>query len=304
MPIENPLQPRGLWLPLITPFRDGALDDASLKRLIAHYAAEPVDGFILAATTGEGLTLDEDETEQLVAIVAGELARLQRSAPIFLGLSGVDSRKMVKALGRTARWPIQGYLIASPYYVRPSQQGLIAHFSALADAAAHPIMLYNIPYRACVNLQNDAMLKLARHPNIIGVKDCSADVAQSFDLIRDRPGDFSVLTGEDAHYYSALTQGADGAILASAHVETKRFADIQRKMRAGDQAGALQDWRALADLPRLLFSEPSPAPIKHWLWRTGLIDSPETRLPIMSASDALAERIDREIAEKRLANAA
>lgn len=296
--------PQGLWLPLITPFRDGALDENSLRRLIRHYAQEPIDGFILGATTGEGLTLDDDETERLAAIASAELKRHGNAASVFLGLSGVDSRKMAKTLRATSSWAIDGYLIACPYYVRPSQQGLIAHFSALADAAAHPLMLYNIPYRTGVNLMNDAMLKLARHPNIVGVKDCSADIAQSFDLIRDRPQGFSVLTGEDPHYYSALTQGADGGILASAHVETKRFADILRKMRDGDQRGALSDWRKLAELPRLLFAEPSPAPIKHWLWRIGLIDSPEVRLPIMPVSDALAARIDREIAEKNIAIAA
>lgn len=301
---SNQTTPQGLWLPLITPFRDGALDETSLRRLIAHYAAEPIDGFILGATTGEGLTLDEDETERLVAIASGELKRLGNAASIFLGLSGVDTRKMTKALQTTASWPIDGYLIACPYYVRPSQQGLIAHFSALADTAAHPLMLYNIPYRTGVNLMNDAMLKLARHPNIVGVKDCCADIAQSFDLIRDRPDGFSVLTGEDAHYYSALTQGADGGILASAHIETTRFADMLAKMRDNDQHGALSDWRKLADLPRLLFAEPSPSPIKHWLWRIGLIDSPEARLPIMPVSDALAARIDRDIAEKNVAIAA
>jgi 4-hydroxy-tetrahydrodipicolinate synthase len=96
------------------------------------------------------------------------------------------------------------------------------------------------------------------------------------------------LTGEDALFYGALTQGADGGILASAHVETRAFATIRNRLIEGDQAGALSDWRLLADLPRLLFAEPSPAPIKHWLWRVGLIDSPELRLPMTRISDALA----------------
>jgi 4-hydroxy-tetrahydrodipicolinate synthase len=294
----------GLWLPLITPFRDGALDDVSLRRLIRHFAAQPVDGFILCATTGEGMTLDDREGERINAIAAAELAKIGRSAPLYLGLSGSDTRKVVKAIERTAAWSVDGYLIACPYYTRPSQDGLLQHFSALADSTARPILVYNIPYRTGVNLGNETMLLLAGRANIIGVKDCCADPAQTFDLLRRRPPGFAVLTGEDALYYAALTHGADGGILASAHVETAAFAGIGARLRAGDQRGALADWRALSDLPRLLFAEPSPAPIKHWLWRIGLIDSPELRLPMTQVSAALAARIDREIARVKPLNCA
>jgi 4-hydroxy-tetrahydrodipicolinate synthase len=169
----------------------------------------------------------------------------------------------------------------------------------VADNTAKPIMLYNIPYRTGVNLGNAQMLRLAEISNIVGVKDCCADAAQSFDLLRDRPEGFAVLTGEDALFHTALTQGADGGVIASAHVQTNAYAAIRNQMLRGDHAGALTAWRALVDLPRLLFAEPSPAPIKHWLWREGLIDSPEVRLPMTTVSDALAARIDTEIARRR-----
>ncbi len=293
-------QLRGVWLPLITPFRDGALDETSLRRLVRHYLAFPIQGFILAATTGEGLTLDDAETERLVAIVAEEVSgRL----PICLGLSGSDTRKMTKALARAGTWPIDGYLIACPYYTRPSQDGLERHFTALADEAQRPILIYNIPYRTGVNLANETLLRLARHDNIVGVKDCCADPAQSFDLLRARPSGFAVLTGEDMLYYGALTHGADGGILAAAHVETERFVQVNARIAAGDIAGALALWRDLIDLARLLFAEPNPAPIKHWLWRAGLLDSPELRLPMTGVSEALAARLAREV-EQRLVCAA
>ena len=173
-----PSTPHGIWLPLITPFRDDALDEASLRRLIAHYAAEPIDGLILAATTGEGLTLDQEETERLVRIARAGLEAAGRRLPLWLGLSGSDTRAGIAALARTAAWPIDGYLIACPYYTRPSQEGLRRHFTALADNAPHPIMIYNIPYRTGVNLGNETMLLLAGHASIAGVKDCSADPAQ------------------------------------------------------------------------------------------------------------------------------
>lgn len=284
--------PRGLWLPLITPFRDGRLDEASLRRLLRHYRTQPLDGLILAATTGEGLSLDEAETERLVAVAAEET---DGGPPLWLGLSGADTRKLAAALAQTAAWPLDGYLIASPYYLRPGQEGLYRHFRTLAEATERPILLYNIPYRTGVNLTNETLLRLAELPNVVGLKDCCADAAQSFDLLRHKPADFAVLTGEDALFYSALAQGAEGAILASAHVETRSFAAVRDALLAGDQPGALARWRALAELPRLLFAEPSPAPIKHWLWRCGLIDSPELRLPLTPVSEGLAQRLDREI---------
>lgn len=288
----------GLWLPLITPFRDGQLDEVSLRRLVAHYATKPVDGFILGATTGEGMALDDDETAQLLAVTHAGLVTAGRPIPIYLGLSGSDTRKLTRTLQRAEGWDPDGYLVACPYYTRPSQRGLFEHFSALADSTDKPILIYNIPYRTGVNLGNETMLRLAVRPNIAGVKDCCADPAQTFDLIRHKPSGFAVLTGEDPHFYSALSSGADGAILASAHVHTAGFAGIRNKLIAGDQPGALADWQRLADIPRLLFSEPSPGAIKHWLWRTGLIDSPEMRLPMVPVSAELAARIEAALARR------
>jgi 4-hydroxy-tetrahydrodipicolinate synthase len=286
---------RGLWLPLVTPFRTGALDETSLRRLVRHYAALPVDGMILAATSGEGMSLSTRELERLAAIVRAETAASRRHIPICLGLSGASTQKMCDSLQETASWPIDGYLIASPYYTRPSQRGLLQHFTQLADRASRPIVLYNIPYRTAVNIDNDTLLELAQHPNIVGLKDCCADRNRSIDLLRQRPDGFRVLTGEDAQYHNALVDGADGAILLSAHVETEAFAAVRTMLWEGNQEGAEAQWRNVAALTRLLFAEPSPSPAKHWLWRTGLIDSPEVRLPMVEVSAELAALLDREI---------
>ncbi|HEY5130010.1 MAG TPA: 4-hydroxy-tetrahydrodipicolinate synthase [Bradyrhizobium sp.] len=287
----------GLWLPLVTPFRHGELDEASLRRLVRHYLALPVDGLVLAATTGESLTLEPGEIERLVVTVRDEAGRAG-GLPLCLGLSGSNTRALLDMVARTAPWPIDGYLISCPYYSRPSQRGLELHFGALADRAAHPVLLYNIPYRTGVNLGNEAMLRLAGHPNIAGLKDCSADRTQSLELLRRRPDNFAVLTGEDAQYFEALSDGADGGILASAHIETETFAEIRSLLAAGDREAAQARWQSVADLTRLLFSEPSPAPIKHWLWRTGLIESAELRLPITEVSRELAARLDLEIQQR------
>ena len=297
----------GLWLSLVTPFRNGELDEPSLRRLVRHYTGGPVDGLILAATSGEGLTLGMAELERLVALVRAEIAGSGRTMPVCLGLSGSSTRKMLDALDETAAWPIDGYLIASPYYSRPSQRGLLQHFTALADHASWPIVLYNIPYRTSVNLANETLLELAQHPNIVGLKDCCADRAQSIDLLRRRPAGFRVLTGEDAQYYEALTDGADGAILLSAHIETETFAAVRALVSEGNLDAARARWESVSDLTRLLFAEPSPAAAKYWLSRTGLIDSAEVRLPMVDVSAELAARLDAEIEQRasvrRLVNA-
>jgi 4-hydroxy-tetrahydrodipicolinate synthase len=290
---------QGLWLPLVTPFRDGELDEASLRRLVRHYANGPVDGLVLAATSGEGMTLGMAELERLVTLTRAEIAGSGRYLPICLGLSGASTLKMQDTLDETAAWPIDGYLIASPYYLRPSQRGLLQHFAALADHASWPIVLYNIPYRTAVNLTNETLLQLALHPNIVGLKDCGADRAQSIDLLRRRPAGFRVLTGEDAQYHEALTDGADGAILLSAHVETESFASVRTLLREGNRDAALACWERVVELTQLLFAEPSPAPAKYWLARTGLIERAEVRLPMVEVSAELAAGLDREM-ERRV----
>jgi 4-hydroxy-tetrahydrodipicolinate synthase len=157
-------------------------------------------------------------------------------------------------------------------------------------------MLYNIPYRASVGLTNETLLRLAEHPNIAGMKDCGADRAQSRELLRARPAGFRILTGEDAEYFDALDDGADGAILLSAHVETESFAGVFAQAKASNREAAFAAWQDVAGLTRLLFAEPSPAPAKYWLARTGLIASAEVRLPMVEVSAELAARLDREIA--------
>jgi 4-hydroxy-tetrahydrodipicolinate synthase len=289
---------QGLWLPLITPFCDGVLDEASLRRLVRYYAALPVDGFILAATSGEGLTLGMAELETIVATTREVIAEGKRYLPICLGISGSHTRKMCHTLDETAGWPIDGYLISSPYYSRPSQRGLTQHFLALADHASWPIVLYNIPYRTGVNLETETLLELARHPNIAGMKDCGANRAQSIELLRRRPGGFRILTGEDAEYFDALSDGADGAILLSAHFETAAFAAVRTLLKHGKADTARERWESLSGLTRLLFAEPSPAPAKYWLARTGLIESAEVRLPMVEVSRELAARLDAEMARR------
>jgi 4-hydroxy-tetrahydrodipicolinate synthase len=150
-----------------------------------------------------------------------------------------------------------------------------------------------VPVRTGVNLTNDTLLSLAEVPNIAGVKDSSGSIAQSLELLRQRPAGFAVLTGEDAFFYTMLAHGGDGGILASAHVETATFLALHERMAANDHHGALAAWSRLEPVVPLLFKEPNPVPIKHCRWRQGLIRSAECRLPLTRVSDALACELDR-----------
>ncbi len=279
----------GLWLPLVTPFKDGAVDFSSYERLIEHYLAQGVDGLFPLGTTGESPALDDDEIDELVERTVDKAAG---RVPVFVGVGGNATHKVEKTLRRLERFAFEGIVSVCPYYNRPSQDGLIAHFRAVAAATDRQVLIYNIPYRTAVNLSNDSLLELAQVPNIVGVKDSSGSVAQSLDLLAAKPADFSVLTGEDALYFTMMANGADGGILAASHLMTTAFVEVGRRFAANDVAGARAAWAPLAAFVPLLFAEANPMPIKYLLWRQGLIASPECRLPLTQISDTLARRLD------------
>src|SRR5262249_6829334 len=212
--------------------------------------------------------------------------------PVFVGIGGNATSKVVKTLKRLHHLPFDGIVSVCPYYNRPGQDGLIAHFRAIAAATDRDVLIYNIPYRTSVNLTNESLLELAEIANIVGAKDSCGILAQSLDLLARKPADFSVLTGEDALYFTMMAHGAEGGILASSHLLTERFIEVGRRFAGNDLAGARAAWAPLATLVPLLFAEANPMPIKYLLWRQGLIASPECRLPLTRISDALARRLD------------
>ena len=213
--------------------------------------------------------------------------------PVFVGIGGNVTSKVVKTLDRLQRQAFDGIVSVCPYYNRPSQDGLHEHFTRVAAATDRPILIYNIPYRTSVNMTNDTLLELAQLPNIVGVKDSCGNLAQSIDLLRRRPDGFTVMTGDDPSLYTILAHGGDGGILASSHLETARFRKVYERMAANDHRAARAAWSSLETLVSLLFREANPMPIKYCLWRQGLIASPECRLPLTRISRELAGELDR-----------
>ncbi len=283
--------PSGLWIPLVTPLLDGEVDLASYEGLVEHYIREGAAGLFPLGTTGESPVLAEAEAAALVdrtiAIAAGRV-------PVFVGIGGNATAKLVRNLKRLETYAFDGIVSVCPYYNRPGQDGLYEHFSRIAEATERPILVYNIPYRTGINLANDTLLRLAEeHRNIVGVKDSSGNIAQSLDLLRQRPPGFAVLTGEDASFYTMLAHGADGGILAAAHLATSEFVAVFEAIRANDHHRAHLLWSRLEPLVPLLFQEANPMPLKYCLWRQGLIRSPECRLPLTRVSASLAGMLDR-----------
>jgi len=279
----------GVWLPIVTPFVDGAVDFAGYERLLEHYLGKGVSGVFPLGTTGESPTLDEDEME---AIVERTVSLVAGRVPVFVGIGGNATRKVLATLKRLERHRFDGIVSVCPYYNRPSQDGMLQHFTRIAQATDREILIYNIPYRTSVNLANETLLRLAELPNIVGVKDSSGSLAQSLELLRLRPAGFAVMTGDDPLFFTMLAHGGDGGILASSHVSTERFVSVYERMTKNDHQGALHLWSQLETLVPLLFKEANPMPIKHCLWRQGLIKSPECRLPLTKISSALAAELD------------
>jgi len=279
----------GVWVPPITPFKDGRIDLVSYRRLIEHLLGKGVTGLFPLGTTGEAPTLDDDEVD---AIVDATVSVAAGRVPVFVGIGGNATHKVIRTMRRLEKYDFPGIVSVCPYYNRPTQDGLRQHFKAIAEATDRQILVYNIPYRTSVNLANATLLELAELPNIVGVKDSSGSIAQSLELLAMKPQGFSVLTGDDAVFPTMLANGADGGILAASHLATERFVAVARLFAANDHQGATAMWAPLASLIPKLFQEANPIPIKHCLWRQGLIASPECRLPLTSVSKALAAELD------------
>lgn len=274
----------GLWIPLVTPFDQGKVDHAALKRLVAHYRAKGIAGLVVCGSTGEAAALDEEEQLQTLRTVTEQADGL----PLVMGLSGYHLGKTAARIQALGTLGLAGILLPAPSYIRPSQAGLVEWFTALADVSAVPVILYDIPYRTGSRLELETLLALAGHPRIQALKDCGGDPAKTKALIAD--GRLQVLAGEDVNIFSTVAQGGRGAIAAAAHLHTERFVEVLRRIRAGDLSGAEALWAPLQPLIAGLFAEPNPGPLKAVLAGQGLLRN-ELRSPMTRASAELAERL-------------
>ena len=270
----------GLWIPLITPFRDQAVDHTALAQLVQHYCKTGVAGFVVCGSTGEAAALADAEQLSVLDTVLNTVAQTRPGLPVVMGLSGYNLAQTQAWVQTLSSHPVDGLLVPPPHYIRPSQAGLLRWFEVFADVSATPLIVYDIPQRTGVMIDIATLLKLAAHPNIKAVKDCGGDAAKTHALIAD--GRLAVLAGDDLQIFSTVALGGAGAIAASAHVHTEQFAEVILRLQLGTLKEARAVWMPLVPVIEAMFAEPNPASIKAALAREGWIAN-ELRAPMMAA---------------------
>jgi 4-hydroxy-tetrahydrodipicolinate synthase len=281
------LELRGVYIPLVTPFAaDGSVALDAVTLLCHEYLDAGASGIVALGTTGETSALTAEEKRAVIDACATVCA--ERSAQLVVGVGTNNTAATISAAEALAGIPaVSAALVVVPYYVRPSEAGIVAHFRAVADASPVPLVLYNIALRTGRNLSAAGVIEVAAHPNVAGIKQAAAGLdLDTLQLLAGAPADFAVLGGEDPFLFPLVLMGGAGAICASAHVCTERFvAMIECAL-----AGKLDDGRAHAEalLPVVtsLFSEPNPAVFKAVLHAQGRIPTPDVRLPLVNASPA------------------
>jgi 4-hydroxy-tetrahydrodipicolinate synthase len=279
----------GLYVPLVTPFTSGGeLAADCLERLANTVIDEGAAGVVALGTTGEPATLTAGERHTVLDICA-RVCR-ERSATLIAGTGSNDTRASAAALAELKAWPeISAALAVVPYYTRPSQDGVIAHFTVLARQSPVPLVVYNIPYRTGQAMGWRALRQLAGLPGIAGIKHAAGGIdSDTVMLMADLPGRFAVLGGDDLFVAPLLALGASGAIMAAANVCTSGYAEMVRAWRAGAATEGRALGNRLAGLSAALFAEPNPVVIKAVLHAEGRIPSPAVRLPLLPASPGAA----------------
>jgi 4-hydroxy-tetrahydrodipicolinate synthase len=290
---ESPLPDRedamfkGSLVALITPFRDGKVDETAFQEHVAWQLGQGTHGLVPIGTTGECPALEEHEQERLIALCV-EVAKGR--APVIPG-TGFNSTSHTIAATRAAKEAgADAALVVCPYYNRPTQEGLYQHFKAVHDAVDLPIVIYNIPGRSAVDMTNATMARLAKLPNIVGVKDATNDLARPLKMRVEIDGEFSLLSGEDATAVAYLAQGGDGCISVTANVAPRLCSEMHEAWQKGDVAAVRKINERLIPLHDALFAETSPAPVKYAASLLGRC-RPEVRLPLWETTPATQEKV-------------
>jgi 4-hydroxy-tetrahydrodipicolinate synthase len=293
--VTSPVTLRGVYVPLITPFAsDGGVALDAVERLANEYLDAGCAGLVPLGTTGESSSLDASEKRAVIDLCARIC--VERGAQLIVG-GGTNNTEAtiasVQALG-----DVEGATAAMcvvPYYVRPSQAGIVAHFTQIAQASPLPIVLYNIPARTGRLLEADGLLELARTPNILGVKQATPLDPDTMALLAGAPDGFSILGGEDPYFFPIVLMGASGIIGATAHVCTERFVAMIECGLAGKVEEGRAHHEALAPVVAAAFAEPNPSVFKAVLHAQGRIPTPDLRLPMTPASPVATARLQAAI---------
>jgi 4-hydroxy-tetrahydrodipicolinate synthase len=274
---------------MITPFHDdGALDAREAARIASWLADRGNDGLVVAGSTGEGQTLTRDER---LALIAAVKEAVNGRAAVIANAGTNDTRESVQCVVDAQEAGADGILAVVPYYNKPTQSGMLAHFGAIAQATALPIVIYNIPSRTGTNLLPETLLQLAQnHENIVGVKESSGDMLQIAAILSDRRSEFRVYSGDDHLFLPCLALGGDGVVGVASHLCSPQYRAILDAYRSGAVAEAARIHLSLLPLMRALFATTNPIPVK-WAMRQLGFKTGECRLPLDTMPQPLAERL-------------
>ena len=281
---------KGTGVAIVTPFKkDKSVDLDALGRLIEHIVTGGVEYIVVLGTTGESVTLTAEEKNLVVNKVKEVNAN---RLPIILGIGGNNTASVVDQLRSADLGGISGILSVSPYYNKPTQEGIYQHYKAISLASPLPVILYNVPPRTGSNVTAETVLRIAHEfPNIVAVKEASGDMAQSMAIIKGKPKGFFVLSGEDLLTLPLIASGADGVISVVANAFPREFSDMVRQTASGDMESARKNHYLLHDITKQMFAEGNPGGVKATLKVLG-VTGDDLRLPLVNVSDALFQTIE------------
>lgn len=280
---------KGMGVALITPFKsDGNVDYTALSRVVDYQLQNGTDYLVVLGTTAETPTLTADEQKEIVQLVVN---KVNGKIPIVLGVGGNNTKAIIDKLKNDDFTGIDAILSVVPYYNKPSQEGIYQHYKHIAEATSLPVVLYNVPGRTGVNMTAETTLRLAREfPNVVAIKEASGNMTQMGDIIKNKPRDFEVISGDDGVTFPLITLGAVGVISVIGNAFPKEFSRMVRLALAGDYANALTIHHSFTELFELLFVDGNPAGVKSMLNMMGYIEN-ELRLPLIPTRITTYEKI-------------
>jgi 4-hydroxy-tetrahydrodipicolinate synthase len=291
----------GAGTALITPFRkDGSVDEAAVKRLVRRQIDAGIHFVSPCGTTGEAPTLSQREKLRVVELVVEEAGG---AVPVLAGAGGYDTREVIEFARELEKVGVDGLLSVTPYYNKPTQEGLYQHYRAIAESTRLPIMLYNVPGRTGVNITVDTVIRLAQIPNIVAVKEASANVVQMCEIINQKPDEFLLLSGDDPLTVAVMAVGGKGVVSVASNEAPAEMAQIVEFCEKGDYANAqkLHNW--LLPLIQVNFAESNPIPCKAAMAAMGLIEE-VYRLPLVGPSTGVRDKVMKILQQLKMLGAA
>lgn len=281
----------GVITALATPFMEGEIDLSSFRRLIQFQLKNGVDGFVINGTTAESPTLNIEEVQRLFEVARAEVGD---TFPLILGTGSNSTAKTIAATERARDWGASAALVVVPYYNKPTQEGMVAHFSKVAESVSIPILVYNVPGRTIVGMDEKTVTDLSKVENIVGIKEASGDVAFGCKLRESIGPNFTITSGDDPTCIDLCSKVGDGVISVISHIiprELKEFY-VQSKEDSTTNEKFLSKYQSLLDT---VYSEPNPTGIKMALYKMGIFDSPEMRLPLVKMTKNATMGMEKEM---------